>query len=199
MFGLLNDWITPSPVSYLVIAGLAVADIIGVLPSEAVVVTATLLAIDGDLLIPAIAAAAVIGALTGDNILYLLGRRYGDSVVDWMFRSARSRERLAWIRRQMHRHGSGIVVVGRMIPMGRTATMFAAGGLGIRWRRFIVADALGVMVWAGYWVGVTVVLGETFTQRQWLPILISVGIAVVVGLVVEVIRRRSRPPDRVEP
>ncbi|HET7329065.1 MAG TPA: hypothetical protein VFJ14_17480, partial [Nocardioidaceae bacterium] len=67
--------------------------------------------------------------------------------------------------------------------------MFAAGLLETPWRRFIVADVIAVVLWACYWVGATALLGEAFSDRQWLTILISIGIGVVIGLVAELIRR----------
>jgi SNARE associated Golgi protein len=47
-------------------------------------------------------------------------------------------------------HGVWIIVVARFIPGGRTATTYAAGTVGMPWRRFLPADAIAVALWALY-------------------------------------------------
>lgn len=189
MFDWLNSFVADSPLTYLLVAGLAVADIVGVFPSETVVVTASLLAVDGKLSLIAVGVAAFAGAVAGDNLLYLLGRRVGDRLTAWLFRGERARERLDWARRRMHEHGTAIVIAGRFVPMGRTATMFAAGTLRVPWRRFIVADLIAVALWGAYWVGMPAVAGEAFSGRQWLTVLLAIGIGTVIGTAAEVVRR----------
>lgn len=191
MFGWLNHLISGSPLSYLVIVGLAIADIVGVVPAETVIVTAVLLALHGSLLLVGVGAAAVAGSLVGDNILYVLGWRVGTPLVSKLFRGEKSRRRLGWARQQMERHGSSVIIVGRFVPMGRTAVVFAAGLLDVPWRRFIVADAISVALWSLYWVGLPVLLGETISGTPWYTVLISLGVAAIVGGIAELARRHA--------
>lgn len=195
----LSGLVSASPLTYLLITGLAIADIIGVVPAETVIVSATVLAMQGPLLIIGIVAAAIVGAVIGDNILYHLGRGWGGRLVGRLFRSQRSRRRLDWAQRQMHRHRNGVILGGRFVPAGRTAVMFAAGMLEVPWRRFIVPDVVSILLWTSYWVGITVLFGQQFSGRQWLVIALSVGIAVVLGGIAEIIRRvteRREEPAR---
>ncbi|WP_158546657.1 DedA family protein [Halopolyspora algeriensis] len=191
MFDFITQWISGSPVTYPVISALAVLDIIGIVPAETVVITATLIALHGDLWVVGVAAAAVVGALVGDNILYLIGQYGGGRLVNYLFRSDRSRQRLDWARRRMHRHRNVIIIGGRFLPGGRTVVMFAAGTLRVPWRRFILADVVAVVLWAGYHVGATVAFGEAFSGKPWLTLLLSVAVGITLGAAAEVIRRFS--------
>ena len=191
MFDWLTGWVSASPVSYLIIAGITIADIVGVLPAETVITAAVVLAVDGRLLIVGVGAAAFVGAVAGDNVLYPLGRRVGVPLVGWMFRGERAQERLDWAVRQMREHGNTVIVAGRFIPMGRTATMFAAGFVGIDWRQFIVADVTVVTLWTLYWVSTTAILGEALSTNPWVSPLVSLGVAGVVAVGAELVRRRK--------
>lgn len=199
MFGWLNGLVGDTPLTYLIVAVLAVADITGVVPAETVVVTAVVLAMKGQLFIVGIAVAGFVGAAAGDNLLYVLGNSFGERVIGWIFRGRASRERLDWARRRMRQHRILIIIAGRFIPMGRTAVMFAAGALEVPWRRFIGPELVAVTIWTGYWVGFTAIAGEALSGKSWLTILISLGIGTVIGLIAEVIRRymeRRRSGDR---
>lgn len=187
MFDFLTSWISDSPLTYLVILGLTAADIIAIIPAETVIVTAVVLALQANLLVVGVAAAAVIGAVIGDNILYFLGRRFGPRLADRLFRGDTSRERLDWAQRQMHRHRTLVIIAGRFVPVGRTATMFAAGLLNVPWRQFIWPEVIAVLLWAAYYVCVPVLFGGTLPS--FVTIGVSIGIAIVLGGIAELVRR----------
>lgn len=183
----LSGWVTNSPTTYLVILALAVADIIGIVPAETVLVTAVVLALQGPLWVAGVALAAIVGAIIGDNVLYFLGRKVGPPLIGRVFRSERSKERLDWARRNMHRHRVLVIVAGRFLPGGRTVVMFAAGLLNVPWRRFVVPEVLAVLLWATYYVCVPVLFGDQLAG--WATIVLALGVAVVVGGVAELVRR----------
>lgn len=172
---------------YLLIAMLAAADITVLVPADAVIIAAVVLALHGPLLVPVIAAAAVAGAVTGDNLLYVLGRRAGPLMVDRLFRSERSKRRLARAREQMNRHHRLLIVAGRFVPVGRTATMLAAGLLHVPWCRFIVPEVVAVLLWAAYTVLTPVAFGDAVPG--WGALLLSFGVALLLAGAAELARR----------
>lgn len=61
------------------------------------------------------------------------------------------------------------------------------------------ADVVAVTLWTGYWVGVTAITGETFSGKPWLSLVLSLGVAAVVGVAAEAVRRYGRPRIRGRP
>jgi membrane protein DedA with SNARE-associated domain len=169
------------------------------LPSETIVIAAAVLAANGHLNIALVVIAAALGALLGDNSAYAVGNSGLRRLSDRFLRSEKSRRRLEWARSQLQHHGVWIIVVARFIPGGRTATTYAAGTVGMPWkRRFLPADGLAVALWALYASGLGYVGGATFQDNLWLPMLIGAGASLLVGGIGELVRRKAfdRPSDR---
>jgi membrane-associated protein len=189
----LVGWISGSSLSYLLIGGIAGLDaVFPVVPGETAVITGAVLAAQGRLDVALVLVAAAIGSFAGDNVSYLLGRLLGKRPARVVLRGARGRKRLEWAREQLHRRGRTIVVIARFIPGGRTATTLSSGMLAMSWRRFGPADAVGASLWAGYATALGYLGGAAFAHGLWKPLVVSLGIAGVVGLVVEGYRRLRR-------
>lgn len=190
----MSDWLTDevsqSAVTYLVVCVAAGLDVLfPLIPSETIVITAGVLAAQGDLLIVGIVPAVALGAFLGDNLAYWLGRGVGDPVAKRLFRGEKGRQRLRWAEQALHHRGTVIIVAGRFIPGGRTATTFAAGTLQMPYRRFLPADAGAALLWALYVSMLGYLGGEAFKDNVWLPIAASLGFAAVVALGFEAWRR----------
>jgi membrane-associated protein len=190
MFDWLTQEVSHSVVTYPVLAVAAGTDVlIPLIPSETIVITAAVLAAQGDLLIWAIVPAVALGAFAGDNLCYWLGRKIGDPIADRLFDGVKGQARLLWAEEALHRRGAILIGVGRFIPGGRTATTFAAGTLEMPYRQFLVADAIAASLWALYVSMLGYLGGETFQESLWLPLASSFAAAMVVGLGFEVWRR----------
>lgn len=191
------DWITHlvsgNPWTYVVVAGVAGADVLlPVLPSETVVLTAAVLAAQGPLVIWLIVVLAAAGAFAGDNTCWLLGDRVCEPVARRLFPGDKGRRRLRWAERAVRERGPLLILVGRYIPGGRTASTFAAGSMGLAWRRFAVADGVAAVSWAVYVSMLGYFGGSQFRHSLWEPLLIGAGVAALVALGVEVGRRVAR-------
>ena len=199
MFAWLTHLVSGQPLTYLVVFGAAGGDVLfPVIPSETVVITASVVASHGGLMIWLVAAATAAGAFCGDNVSYGLGRWIGEPVARWLFRGDKGRQHLEWGQRQIRQRGPLLVVAGRFIPGGRTATTFAAGTMELEWRRFATADAIGATLWAGYTVALGYLGGAAFAHSLWKPLAASLGVAALITVAIEVARRlhgRRRPDD----
>lgn len=197
MFEWLTSEVSNNPVTYLVVFAAAGTDVLlPVIPSEAIVLAASVLAGQGELLIWLIVPAAAVGAFIGDNACYWLGRKVGDPVARRFFGEGKARAKLAWAERAIRSHGGFLIVIGRFIPGGRTATTFAAGTLEMDYRRFLVADASAALVWALYISMLGYVGGETFEDNLWLPLLVAFAVATLVAAGAEAWRRWQRRRGR---
>jgi membrane-associated protein len=193
VFTWLTDLVSDSAVTYLVAFAAAATDVlIPIVPSETIVITGGILAGKGQLELGFLIPVAAAGAILGDNICYWLGRRFGDRLAGRIFRGDKGRARIEWATKAVQRRGALLVLVGRFIPGGRTASTFAAGTLKMRWRRFFAADLAAGVLWALYSSLLGYVGGRTFEDSSWKPFVASIGAAVLIGLSIEVWRRLQR-------
>jgi membrane protein DedA with SNARE-associated domain len=194
------DWLTQlqvSPLTYLAVLGACALDaVLPIVPSEAVVIAASILATKGELSIWLVMVAAASGGFLGDTASYGLGRTAGASAARRLFRSPKAKRRLKWAGDALERHGATIIVVARFVPGGRTATTFTAGTVRLPWPRFAAADAVGASLWAAYAAGLGYLGGETFERRPLYAFLLGLGVALLVTLVVEATRRLRRRGTR---
>lgn len=134
-------------------------------PGEATLIVASLLASQGYLHIHWVLMVAWMGALTGDNIGYAIGRfggrrlalRYGHYVF-------LNRERLAYAETYFKRHG-GITVAGaRFFVALRQLNGIVAGLAEMSWRHFLLYNALGAALWVGFWGTLAYELGTRISR-----------------------------------
>jgi membrane-associated protein len=186
-----------SPLTYLAVLGACALDaVLPIVPSEAVVIAASVLATRGELSIWLIALAAAAGGFLGDTGSYVLGRTAGSAAARRLLRSPKTKSRLTWAGEALDRHGATIIVVARFVPGGRTATTFTAGTVRLPWPRFAAADAVGATLWAVYAAGLGYLGGETFERRPLYALLFGLGVALLFALVLEATRRLRRKGTR---
>jgi membrane protein DedA with SNARE-associated domain len=193
----LTDWLTnevsDSAITYLVVFAAAGLDVFfPVIPSETIVIAAAVIAAQGGLIIFLIVPAAALGAFLADNLAYWLGRWVGDPLARRLFRGEKGQARMRWAEGAIRKRGAALIVIGRFIPMGRTATTVAAGTLEMPYRRFLPADAVAATLWAIYVSMLGYVGGASFEDNVWLPLLIALGVALLVTAAAEGWRRIQR-------
>jgi membrane protein DedA with SNARE-associated domain len=185
--------------AYLIIFVFAYLDVlIPIVPSETAVITAGVVAADGDLRLEVIIPAAAAGAFLGDNTAYFLGRRFGSRITERFFPGDRARERIAWADEQLQERGGELILIGRFIPGGRTAVALSSGTLKYPWRRFIAFDAAAALLWASYSALIGYYGGKTF-EGPW-GLLLALMIAFSVAGAIEgtrwlLRRRQARTAD----
>ncbi len=170
------------------------------LPGEAVLVAAAIYAgTTGDLSITGVLAAALVGAVVGDSMGYLIGRTLG-----WPFllrhggRVGLSRERLQVGRLLLLRHGGKVVFFGRFVAFLRVLAASLAGASGMAWPRFALFNAAGGAVWVGVFGGAAYLLG-TQAHRLLGPLGVATLLLGVAGAVTAaVLVRRTEARLRAE-
>lgn len=185
-----------SPWLYVVMFATAVIDgFFPPIPSETVLVAAAAVAVStGGSNLLLLCAVAAVGAAIGDNIAYLIGRGVGTTRFAWM---RRPRIAAAFDRagRMLGRRGAPLILGARYIPVGRVVVNMSAGALRYPWRRFLPLSVIGGVTWAAYSAIIGVVAGKLFEDQPFLSSVLGVGVALVLGLVVDrvaAIRRRRR-------
>jgi membrane protein DedA with SNARE-associated domain len=192
-----GDW------SYLIIftaATLECAAFAGLLvPGESLVLASGFLAHRGILQVDAVMAAAALGAIAGDNIGFLLGSRLGR---EWLLRKGSrlgiKTRRLIQAEGFFQRQGPKAVFFGRFIGFARALVPFVAGASRMPYRKFVLYDALGAVLWTVGFVTLGYVLGASWrVAEQWISRsgLIVAG-AIGLSLLIWMRRRRGRAGAR---
>jgi len=137
------------------------------LPGEAFLVTASFLATQGQLNIWLVGLTAWTAAVLGDNVGYAIGRFGGRRlVIRHGARVGISAERLNKTERFFARYGPEIVIVARFIPVLRQLNGIVAGSAGMGWKRFVIYNALGGLLWVGAWSSGVYYFGDQI--KVWL-------------------------------
>ncbi|HMH48526.1 MAG TPA: DedA family protein [Solirubrobacteraceae bacterium] len=119
------------------------------IPGETALITAAVLASRGKLSIELVIVLAAAGAIVGDNIGYLIGRKGGRWLLERPGRFHRQRlEVLRTGEPFFERHGSKAVYFGRFLLGLRVWASWLAGATRMHWRSFVLWNALGGISWA---------------------------------------------------
>jgi membrane protein DedA with SNARE-associated domain len=132
---------------------------------------------------------AAAGAFIGDNLSYLLGRRFGPAVERRFFASEKGMKARAWAERSLDKFGPQLIIVCRFIPGGRTAVTLTCGLTGYPRRRFAAATAVAAVIWALYAFLIGRLGGQAFEDNPWAGLVIGFGASIVISAVIEAIRR----------
>jgi membrane-associated protein len=191
----LIDFLTASSWTYAILFAICLGDaVIPVLPSETAAIVCGIQAARGHLSLPLVLLVAAAGAFAGDNTSYAIGRWLGEPVQRRLFSGEKAQRRLDWAKRFLTERGSYVLIVARFVPGGRTATTFTAGLVKLPWAtRFAPYIAIAAVLWSSYAVLLGYLGGTTFRKQPLYALLLAFGIAAIVTVVVEALRRlRSR-------
>src|SRR5688500_5575812 len=175
--GHVSEWLEGFPplVIYLMVGGIIGLESMGIpLPGEITLVSASLLAVKGIGSPWGVASAAAAGAIIGDSIGYAIGLRGGRPLLARLgrrFPKHLGPEQMERAEHMFSRWGVWAVFFGRFIALLRILAGPMAGALRVPYRKFLIANASGGLVWAFgtvwaiYWIGEA---AEQYLKRfQW--------------------------------
>jgi membrane protein DedA with SNARE-associated domain len=159
------------------------------LPGETILVTAALYAgSTGRLSIVSVLLAAAGGAIAGDNIGFWIGRTLG---YRWVVRHQSllrlTSRRLKIGQYLFQRHGGKVVFFGRFISLLRAFAALLAGLNRMAWRRFLLFNMLGGIIWAAAYGGGAYAFGDALANalgQTGVLLAIAAAALVVVGILV---------------
>lgn len=180
-----------SPWVYLLVFVITGLDsLLPIVPAETVLITAATYAgagASGPNPVGLVLAAAI-GALIGDFAAHLVGRG-GGSLVLRLTRSPRVAQLFERTEGMFARRGGSMLIAGRFVPGGRTATTLSSGVLKYPYARFLAFDGAGCVAWALYSAGIGLLGGVVFKDQPLLGVGMGIGFALVVTGVAEITRR----------
>ena len=197
----INDFILAAAgqpwVLFLVLACCVIDGFFPPIPSESVVVGLAAVAATADVPNPwLLIAVAALGAFTGDNTAYLIGRSVGTQRWRWM-RGPRMQRAFRWAGRELRKRPASLILVARFVPIGRVAVNLTAGATHFSRPRFIGMTVLSATLWATYSVAIGLFFGQWFEHNHLLGAAIAIVCAIVLGILVDlaIARLRGRVPD----
>ncbi len=137
-----------------------------------------------------------IGVLTGDLIVYHLGKRVGLHPKGWLGRLFGDKQ-IDRILRFYRRFGDYSVVVCRQLPGMRFPAFFFSGATGMPLSRFLLLDGLAAVFTVSIWVSVSWWLGERLGDFKTLLGsvrwgLTSLGVLLFAAAIWTVLRSRKK-------
>ncbi|MFI5911522.1 DedA family protein [Dactylosporangium sp. NPDC051541] len=193
----ISEWMgTLSPIwVYLLVGGVIGIESMGVpLPGEITLVTASLLSVTTSVSPWLVASSAAAGAIIGDSIGYVIGRRGGRPLLERVGRRFPKHfgpEHLAKAERSFQKWGVWAVFFGRFIALLRILAGPLAGALHVPYPKFLVANAAGGIVWSFGTVFAIYSLGQV--AEKWLKDFswVALAVAVVAGIATTLYLRRK--------
>lgn len=172
-----------------------------ILPAETVVIAAAATAANGAVPLWSVIVVAWIFGAAGDMVGFWIGREWGPKLLDrYGDQIGLTPERVGAAEAFVRRRGTVGVAAGRLIPAVRLLVMPVAGTAGMAWPRFVLADLVGVGIWATLHGGVGYVVGKGIDRADdGLLVLLVLTVGGIVAGIVWLIRRyqqgRVSPPE----
>ena len=156
---LLNHW------GYLIIFISAIVEALPILgtffPGYTIVVLGGFFANLGILRLDGAILTATAGAMAGDLIGYIIGRKYGQ---DFVARYGKyfffHQDKFEATKKLVHKHAGKTLIIGRFSPFTRAFAPMIAGISRVKIFKFIIYDIIGCLTWAAS----SVLLGYIFGQ-----------------------------------
>jgi membrane protein DedA with SNARE-associated domain len=142
------------------------------IPSELIMPTAGLLAVQGKFSFLLVVVAGSLGSFAGQGLLYYLGYRVGEERLKrwarshghWVAVSADEIDRgKLWFQR---RRGSMAVFLGRLVPGFRSVISVPAGLVKMPLARFMIFTLLGTVIWTAALAAAGGLIGENYDRVE---------------------------------
>lgn len=191
--------------AYALVGGLAFSEsalFVGfVLPGETAVILGGVLANQGRVSLAGMLLVVVISAIVGDSVGYEVGRHFGERLLGSRIFANRQRG-LEKGKETLRRHGGRAVFIGRFTAFLRAVMPGLAGTARMPYRRFLVFNAAGGIVWGAGFTLLGYAAGASYRQVQHYAgraseVVLALAVIVIIVLVVRH-RRGERAEDRGE-
>ncbi|MEW2611702.1 DedA family protein [Streptomyces sp. NPDC047880] len=205
-----QEWLETVPaVAVYALVGLVIGlESLGIpLPGEIILVSSALLASQHGEIDPVVlGASATAGAIIGDSIGYAIGRKGGRPLLAWLgnkFPRHFSEGHIATAERSFEKWGMWAVFFGRFVALLRIFAGPLAGVLRMPYWKFLIANVLGGIVWAGgttaviYYVGI---VAESWLKRfSWLGLVAAVLVGLTSMLVIKRKAKKAQETQQAQP
>jgi membrane-associated protein len=167
------------------------------LPGDSLLFMAGIFAAQGYMHITTLTLGCIVAAIAGNEVGYLIGKRYGRN----LFANEKGRffnpQNLAKTEVFYAKHGQKAIVIARFIPIVRTFIPVFAGACGMKQSTFFLFNCIGAIIWCGglcvtgYFLG-QIIPPETVKKYLHIAIFFIVALCVLPPLVHWLYEKRAR-------
>jgi len=175
------------------------------LPEDVSLLMAGISVSEGKVTWPVALGVAVAGVMVRDLTAYTVGRLLGDWILSSRIASrVVGRRKLARARRMIERRGAQSVLMGRFLVGVRATVFFAAGAGGVPLRKFVLWNALGLMltvppvILLGYEFGQPLVDGALWMIRRGRAVTLMI-VALFAAAIWLRAQQRTAEPETTDP
>ncbi len=130
-----------------------------ILPGDTLLIAAGVYAHEGKLWVPAIIVVAAVAAILGDSLSYYWGHKLGPRLFNKSDSVLFNKNHIVKAEAMYDKFGAKILLVTHFLPIVRTFIPLLAGVSKLPYRRFLVFNVIGDILWAvsvtlaGYYIG----------------------------------------------
>ena len=178
--------------TYLGVFAVLVLGSLGVpIPEEMPIITAAVLSHEGIVRWWFALPLCMLGVLSGDLVLYWVGRHWGEQVLNWrVVRLVLSPAREQWLKAAYRRHTLKTVVTARHVMGLRAAAFLTAGIARVSFWKFVVADAGAAVVGVPLGFGlayfftdqITAIMADVHRAERWLGLAVLLALAAMLAV-----------------
>lgn len=195
---LLNNWGYPI---IFIAALLEASPLIGfVVPGQTLVILGGFFSRLGILSLEKIIWISALGAVLGDLIGYILGRRYGDSFMIKFGKYFLYKEEYHKTTKKLIKgHAGKTIIIGRFNPLSRAIVPFVAGVSKVNFFNFMLYNIIGGMTWAIAFVMIGYIFGGSYelASKYLGDISLVIFILLILGIYIyESAKRRKKYINR---
>jgi membrane protein DedA with SNARE-associated domain len=188
---------------YWAVFCMVTAESLGVpLPAETALILASVYAGQSHHLSPwLIWLVASAAAILGDNIGFWIGDKGGYAVArKYGSKVGLDERKLKTARYLFDQHGPKVVFFGRFVSILRAYAAFMAGVSKMHWRKFLVANAAGGILWAAIYTFGAYLAGSAFERLSKTVniVLLAAGVIAIVAALFTVRRKFGKYADKAE-
>ena len=166
-----------------------------ILPGETAVVVGGFLAYEHKVPLAAVFVIAIAGAIIGDSVGYEVGRKWGDSLLDKAPKRIVKPAHVVQGKQLINRLGGRAVFAGRWTAVLRALVPSLCGTAKMRYRTFLMWNALGGITWATAFILIGYLAGTAWKRVEGYANSVGYiffGVIIVAGIGFAIWNRRKQ-------
>lgn len=119
------------------------------LPGDALIFAIGMIAANNQIEFGLIIPLLMFAALLGDNVNYLIGKRFGNYILSNESKFFIKEKHIIKAKEFFERNGKQSIIIARFVPVIRTIVPFLCGTTGVPYKTFLLYSVIGAVMWVG--------------------------------------------------